>query len=761
MDVLTQAHPEPGTLTSRLDRDVTKLLRLVALVAAGALLLTGTAVALSSIGDHLFHNAASAQEMPLPPLGSTLLEGSTVYADDGHTVLAVLQASQYRKPVALTKVSKTTITAVLDTEDHRFYLHGGFDIPSTVRALAADSSGSGVQGGSTITQQLVKQLYLTSQRTISRKIKEAVIADRLERQYTKDQILQAYLNTIYLGNGAYGIEAAANVYFGEHASQLNLAQSALLAGLIQNPSGYDPISNPIGARDRRSQVLARMVHYGDTTEAQATAANSLALPTAVVAPAVSGDEITDYYVQQVVTQLLGAGSPLGSTYQERYSALFEGGLKIYTNLDPRLQALAEQTIANDTPANDQGFQEAMVSIDPATGKVRAMVGGSGFSKAAGSHFNIITQGNRQPGSGFKIFTLLAALERGYSINDTLDGESPCAVKFPGDSDLLSHPINNDEGNGGGVLTLLNATAQSTNCAYVRLAHEVGLAHVAGVAKELGITTNLALGPGVYPPSMVIGSVAVPPIEMAAAYAAVADNGVYHTPTFIDHILDRTGATIYSGAAAGKRVIPAWIAAEATVAFQAVVQHGTGTAAEIYNRPVAGKTGTTSSSVDAWFNGFTPQLETTVWMGNLAAEVPMYNVGGVAEVYGGTFPTITWHDFMAAALADEPVVGFAPLNNALLPPAHYITSPSLVADDVLNHNGGYSSSYNGYNGYNSYNNYNNYNNYNGYYRYRSPVSGNTGPTTPAPTSPPVSATTPPTTAPRGGSHHKPPPTTGGQ
>ncbi len=744
--VLTQPHPGPGTPTTRLDHDVTKLLRLVALVAAGALLLTGTIVALSSMGDHLFHNAASAQEMPLPPLGSTLLEGSTVYAADGHTVLAVLQASQYRKPVALTKVSKTAITAVLDTEDHRFYLHGGFDIPSTVRALAADSSGSGIQGGSTITQQLVKQLYLTSQRTVSRKIKEAVIADRLEREYTKDQILQAYLNTIYLGNGAYGIEAAANVYFGEHASQLNLAQSALLAGLIQNPSGYDPIADPIGARDRRAQVLARMVHYGDITESEATAANAVALPTAVVVPAVSGDGITDYYVQQVVTQLLGAGSPLGSTYQERYDALFEGGLKIYTNLNPELQALAEQTIANDTPANNRGFQEAMVSIDPATGKVRAMVGGTGFSQAAGSHFNIITQGSRQPGSGFKIFTLLAALEQGYSIYDTVDGESPCAIKFPGDNDLLTHPINNDEGNGGGVLTLLNATAQSTNCAYVRLAHEVGLPNVANMAKALGITTNLAIGPGVYPPSMVIGSVAVPPIEMAAAYATVADGGVYHTPTFIDHIVDRSGATIYSGAAAGRRVIPAWIAAEATVAFQAVVQHGTGTAAEIYNRSVAGKTGTTNSSVDAWFNGFTPQLETTVWMGNLAAEVPMYDVGGVAEVYGGTFPTITWHDFMAAALATQPVLDFAPLENGLLPPAHFITSPSLVADDVLNHNfGGYG--YNGYNGYGP------------------PAStGNTTPSTPAPTSPPVSVSTPPATLPaappKGGPHHKPPPTTGG-
>ncbi len=659
---------------------MTKLVRLVAIIASAALLFTGTAVAISLIGDGLVHNAASAQQMPLPPLGSTLQEGSTVYADNGKTVLAVLQASQYRKPVDLSQVSKTAITAVLDTEDRRFYLHGGFDIPSTIRALAADSSGSGIQGGSTITQQLVKQLYLTSQRTVSRKIKEAVIADRLEREYSKDQILQAYLNTIYLGNGAYGLEAAANVYFGVHAAQLNLAQSALLAGLIQNPSGYDPIASPIAARNRRTTVLARMVHYGDISQAQANAADAVPLPTAVITQAVSGDGITNYYVQQVVTQLLGADSPLGSTYQERYQALFEGGLKIYTNLDPRLQALAEQTIAKDTPPNNRGFQEAMVAIDPTTGKVRAMVGGTGFNHTAGSHFDIVTQGTRQPGSGFKVFTLLAALEKGYSIYDTLDGESPCAIKFPGDDDLVAHPARNDEGNGGGVLTLLDATAQSTNCAYIRLGHEVGLPNVIHMAHEMGVTENL---PAV--PSMVIGSVAVHPIEMAEAYATVADGGVYHTPTFIDHIVDRSGANIYTGAARGRRVISSQIAAEATVAFRAVVQYGTGTAAELYGREVGGKTGTTNSNVDAWFNGFTPQLEATVWMGNLNGEVPMVDVGGLGQVYGGTFPAITWRNFMAAALTGQPALDFTPLDYGLLPYSHYITSLSLQEDDVLDHN----------------------------------------------------------------------------
>jgi penicillin-binding protein 1A len=656
---------------------VNKLLRALGIVAAGALTCTGSVVALAFVTDGLVHHTAVAQVRSLPPLSSSLQEGSTVYAADGKTVLAVLKASQYRKPITIKQVSAVAIKAVLDTEDHRFYLHGGFDLPSTIRALAADSSGKGgLQGGSTITQQLVKQLYLTSQRTVSRKIKEAVIADRLARQYTKDQILQAYLNTIYLGNGAYGIEAAANLYFGIPASQLNLAQSALLAGMISNPSGYDPILQPATARDRRHAVLGHMVQYRDITQAQANAADAVPLPTKVIVPPVAGDQITDYYVQEVVTELLGSNSPLGSTYDQRYQSLFEGGLAIYTNLDPNLQSLAEQAVAEGTPNNTQGFQEAMVSIDPATGKVRAMVGGTGFSQ---NHYDVITQGTRQPGSGFKIFTLLAALEDGYSIYDTVDGQSPCAINFPSDSDLTVKPANNDEGNGGGVLTVQNATAQSTNCAFIRLAHEVGLQNVVDMAHRLGVSENLPLYP-----SIVIGSIPVHPLEMAAAYAAVADGGVYHKPSFIDHIVDRTGNTIYSGMDSGHRVISAQLDAEAVVALRAVVQYGTGTAAELYNREVAGKTGTTSFYTDAWFNGFTPQLEATVWMGNAGGDVSMTDVGGIA-VYGGTYPTRTWRDFMAPALADQPAVPFPPLDYSILPYSKYITSPSLERDDVLDHN----------------------------------------------------------------------------
>ena len=664
--------PRPAADGSAATNGGRPLLRLVTLVTAVATLIAATLATLAGVADHAIHHSASAVDLPLAPLTADTLDGSTVYGSDGKTVLAVLRGPKKEIPVPLQHVSPLLIRAVLDTEDHDFYVHGGFDVQSIVRAFVHDASGNGLQGGSTIAQQLVKKQYLSSARNLSRKIKEAVLADRLERKYSKNQILQAYLNTVYLGSGAYGVEAAAETYFHESASAVTLPQAALLAGMIQDPNGYDPVLAPRAARDRRAQVLDRMVVYKDVTSDQATAADRSPLPTVVPPPA--SDPVSNYYVEQVKSQLLAAGSPLGGTYAERYDALFNGGLKIYTNLDPALQAQAEHTVQADTPANNGGFQQALVSIDPATGKVLALVGGTG---TVNSKFDIVTQGARQPGSGFKLFTLVAALELGYTINDTILGTSPCAIDFPTDHDLVTHPANNDEGNGGGVMRILDATAQSTNCAFIRLAHEVGLPKVIEVAHQLGITENLPPYP-----SIVIGSIAVHPMEMAAAYAAVADGGVYRQPSFIDHIADPSGHVMYSGEDPGRRVMSAGVAAQADAAFQAVVQAGTGTGAAIAGRPVAGKTGTTNQNVDAWFNGFTPQMETTVWMGNPTAEVPMSDVGGIA-VYGGTYPAHTWHDYMAAALGSQPVAGFPALPSNL--PSRYITSPGLVANDALAHN----------------------------------------------------------------------------
>jgi membrane peptidoglycan carboxypeptidase len=677
-----------------------RLLRMLAVTGAAAILFSGSIVAIAVIGSNALHHVASAQELPLPPINSRLQEPSTVYADDGKTVLATLTGPEFRQPIALTKVSKTLITAVIDTEDHGFYVHGGFDIPAIVRALVSDAQGSGLQGGSTIPQQLVKQLYLTSVRSLNRKIREAVLADRLEQKYSKDQILQAYLNTIYLGEGAYGVQAAAETYFGEAAAQLNLAQSALLAGMIQDPNGYDPTLQPDAARQRRHEVLQRMVIDHDITAAQQVAAEKVALPTVIAGntnpSVVEQDPVAGYYVNEVKNFLLDGSDALGTTYGERYEALFEGGLKIVTNLDPNMQQSAEQAVANDTPTNTAGFEEGLVSIDPTTGAVRALVGGTG---AKVQQFDVMTQGKRQPGSGFKLFTLLSALQQGYSVYDTIDGQGPCGILFPGNLSLAQSPIKNDAGPGGGVVNLIKATAQSINCAYIRLAHEVGLPSVVSTAQSLGISpSDLPHAKWDVIPSVVIGAASVKPIQMAGAYAAVADQGVFHSPSFIDAVTDRTGNVIYRGRDPGHRVFSAQVAAEADVALRAVVTSGTGTAASLYNRPVAGKTGTTNNNVDAWFNGYTPQLETTVWMGNLQGEVPIIIRG--SRVYGADYPAHTWHDYSAAVLADQPVLPLPQVTYSLMPPTKYITSRALVHDDVLDHNYGYYC-YGGYGGYSSY------------------------------------------------------------
>ena len=572
--------------------------------------------------------------------------------------------------------------AALDTEDHSFWVHGGLDVESTVRALLADvNAGSMVQGGSTIAQQLVKGAYLTDQKTINRKIREAVLAERLEEKYSKAQILDAYLHFVYLGNGAYGVEAAAKEYFDEDASRVGVAQAALLAGLMQAPSGYDPITNPVGARERRSQVLSRMVYYKSITPAQATIANQTPLPTMVhEAPGVS--YTTDgYYVDQVVNELL-ANPALGATEDERVSALFSGGLKIYTNEVPSLESEAQKVAVADIPPGLPNVVAAFAVLDPRTGNVEALVGGP---HPATDQFDDATQGQRQPGSGFKLFTLLAALESGYNVYDSILATSPCAVTFPGvplaNGYNLTHLMNNDPGDPGGVVSLVEATALSINCAFLRLAHEVTLPKVIAVARSMGVSDS-TLNP--LNPSLVLGSEAVRPLEMAAAYATVADGGIYHSPRFVSRVVDRTGTVIYNGEGSGRRVFSTQVAEEALVALRATVQYGTGVAAALSNADVAGKTGTTENSVDAWFNGITPTLAASVWLGDPKGEVPMY-VNGV-EVFGADYPTQIWRDVVQFGLSGVAYSAFPQPDAADMPPIKYIFSPALEQDDLLSHGG---------------------------------------------------------------------------
>lgn len=662
---------------------MSKLLRLIVAVAFGSLAVAGTVVTIPTVLRGVYRHASTTVARPLPALTSVEEQGSTVYAANG-SVLANLRSSVTRVPVPISKISPILIAAVIDTEDARFYGHGGVDFPSLVRAALHDTSGAGLQGGSTLTQQLVKQVYLNSERTLSRKIKEAVLANRLQKQYTKNQILDAYLNTIYLGSGAYGVEAASEAYWGEHANQLRLSQAALLAGLIQDPSGYDPVYNPSAARVRRSEVLQRMLHYHTIDEHQYKIADAAPLPTSArfTPEPITGE--AGYYVEQVVQQLLGSNSPLGGTRAQRIQALYEGGLKIYTNYDPAAEARAAQAVAATTPPATAdaayretngvmvqvpikgGFQEDLVAIDPTNGNVDALYAGPNYAKAS---FDVATQGLRQAGSGFKIFTLLAFLEHGGNIYDHVDASTPCGIPFPGNDAYVKNPAHNDEGDGQqGVTTVLNATAQSLNCAYLRMAHQIGLPAVVAEAEKLGIPAS-EIAPYKDDPSMVIGTAGVTPLQMADAYATLASGGYYHAPQFISRIENVSGQVVYKENTTGQEVIPPNIVAEADVAFEAVVQNGTCTAAAIPGRQVAGKTGTTSGPTDSWFNGYTPNLETTVWMGYPQDEYIMRVYG--AEPYGATYSCPAVHDYMSSTLADLPVETFPALDNAILPPLYVV------------------------------------------------------------------------------------------
>ena len=624
------------------------------------------AVPVQALVDH----GATSKANALPDINAPLSERSTIYAADG-SVLATLHATENRVPVTIDKVPAQVINAVLDTEDARFWSHGGVDLKSTVRALASNvKSGAVAQGGSTITQQLVKNVILTPQKSLDRKVKEAVIADRLETKYTKTQILEAYLNTVYFGNGAYGVQAAAELYFNVEINQVSVAQGAFLAGMIRDPLGYDPLLNPRDSKARRDFVLDRMATQGHLTQAEANALKATPLPTTLTAPYQSSDTKDDYFVQQVEQILLNQSTTLGSTYSERYNALFNGGLKIYTTLNPTLQVQAEQTVAAGVPKNKQGFTAALASIDPSTGEVRALVGGPGYDTYK---FDLATQALRQPGSGFKVFTLLAAYEAGYGPNDSVDGSSPCAIAFPGDPDLLKNPAHNSEGDSSGAISVTSATANSVNCAFIRIAHEVTLPKVIEMAHRLGLKEDFKPYP-----TIVIGAQETTVVEMAGAYATLAADGVFHPPTFIDHIDDRNDKTIFRANLAGKRVLDPQVSRMAVQTLRAVVQFGTGTAANLPGRDVAGKTGTTEQNTDAWFNGFTPQLATSIWMGDPKGRTPMYNVGGMT-VFGGTYPARIWAAYTKAALGNAPAIPFPLPDPRKIPPGKLITSPQLQKD----------------------------------------------------------------------------------
>ncbi|HVE95303.1 MAG TPA: transglycosylase domain-containing protein [Acidimicrobiales bacterium] len=579
-----------------------------------------------------------------------LSQRSVVQRRDGST-LAVLHADENRANVKLKDVPEPVIDAVLGVEDDRYWDHHGVDMRGTLRALATNvKSGDVVQGGSTITQQLVKNCQNTPEKTVGRKVREAALAWRLEDRWSKNRILEQYLNTVYFGNGAYGVQAAAEVYFNKAVGELTMQDAVLLAGTIRNPVGYDPIKFPKAAMKRRAVVVRQLVAGGVLTERQSDRVLAAALPSKMNRPVPTEVE---HFIQDVKDELL-EDPRLGDTPTERYNAVFKGGLRIVTTLDPELQAEAQRAVDANLPDTNGRFAAAVASIDPTSGAVRAIVGGADFEK---SKVNLATQGFRQAGSAFKTMVLVAAIEQGYGPNTHVDGSAPCKVSFPGH---LPHEFDNYEGGGGGVRSITDATAHSVNCAYVRLAAQTGLDNVEDVAKRLGITSTLRDGScDCVVPAVSLGGLykGVSPLEMASAYATLAADGVYHKPFLIDKVLDRHGRTLIKTEPKGQQRVSAQTARVAVSILKSVVQSGTATRASLGSRPVFGKTGTSQDNADAWFVGSTRQLTTSVWMGALVGRVPMTGVPGVGRVTGGSIPAKIWGVYMRAAMQGRAVLQF--------------------------------------------------------------------------------------------------------
>jgi penicillin-binding protein 1A len=566
-----------------------------------------------------------------------------IYASDGKTVLAVLHGDESRVVVDSNEIAPVMKQAIVAVEDRRFWEHRGVDVKGIMRAVWADVRNQKlVQGGSTITQQFVKNTYTKRERTISRKLKEAALAWQLERRWSKDRILTAYLNTIYFGNGAYGIEMAARVYFHTHAADLTLPQAALLAGLPASPGAFDPVENPARARLRRATVLNLMVEQGLITRNDAIEANRVRLPKAKDVHLPAGKSTQPYFAEYVKQQLVpyyGSGAVFGS------------GLRIYTSIDLDLQRLAENAIRQWLP-DKQGPAASLVAIDPRDGRVLAMVGGRNFHK---SQFNLAVQGERQAGSAFKPFVLATALSQGISPQTTFTSK-PTVINL-GDKLWAVH---NYENSYLGSIDLNDATTFSDNAVYAQLTAQVGPKNIAQMARRLGITSHLndyfAIGLGVN---------AVNPLEMARAFATFANGGqrvdgslLGNRPRAVLKVVD--GNRVDRNQPVDRRILDPGRSAVLTSMLENVVKSGTGKRAALSDRPAAGKTGTTENYGDAWFVGYTPQLVTAVWVGYPDKLLPMLNQFEGGPVAGGTFPALIWKSFETKALEKlgEPPAYFA-------------------------------------------------------------------------------------------------------
>ncbi|HWR05291.1 penicillin-binding protein 1A [Sporomusa sp.] len=579
--------------------------------------------------------------------------------DANGKLITTIHSVENRLPVSINKIPKDLQNAFIAAEDTRFYQHSGVDPRGILRAVWSNMTDRGIsEGGSTITQQLARNALLSQEQTIKRKVQEAFLSLQIERQYSKNEILEMYMNQIYFGQGAYGVQTAAQIYFGKNVEDLNLAECAMIAGIPKSPNYYSPSSNLKAAKERQSIVLDQMVKYGyiDSTTAAKARNTEIKLATRPITNTTTASYFTDY-IMQLLIEKYGA------------DAVYKDGLKVYTTLDLEMQAAAEHAMNQlPTTRTENGIKQpqgALVAIDPHTGHIKAMVGGRGNDQ-----FNRAVLAERQPGSAFKPFVYLAAIESGLTPASIID-DSP--ISFGSWS-----PMNYDQKFRGPV-TMRTALEQSLNVVAVKLAQQVGIDKALYYAQQMGISTLVLKGDtNDRNLSMSLGGLTrgVTPLEIASAYGVLANSGIRVEPTSIIKIVDRNGKVIEQTTPKEKVVVNERSAYLLTDMMRGVINNGTGTGA-YFGRPAAGKTGTTSDYKDAWFVGFTPDLVAAVWMGY---DSPGY-LGGVT---GGTIPATIWRSFMSDVAAKYVARDFVRPSGIVA--ARVSTKDGLLLNDPTNQDG---------------------------------------------------------------------------
>jgi penicillin-binding protein 1A len=601
---------------------------------------------------------------------------SRVYDADGNEI-GTYKQFETSIPMVEADVPDILKKAVVAAEDRGFYSHGGVDIRGTIRALLSDLRNKGaVQGGSTITQQLVKITTDNGkEKTVLRKLREAILASQLDRSMDKSDILFEYLSNVPLGEGAYGAAAAAETYFRKDVKDLTLSESAMLAGLIPAPSRYSPRSNPTGAEEKREVVLRSMLssHAIDQAAYDAALPERVWLaangtppgPATVVYPPETQQSAEPYFTDYVL-RWLDAHLPGGA------DTVYRDGLRIETTLEPSRQAAARKQVTDFLKGTQPDLRAALVAVEPPTGYVRAFIsGGTDFATdqvnyaLGGQSAGGVSGGGsgRQPGSAFKPFVLAQALTEGITPDTRYSGAphnvTEACGKGPDGKDQILHNYGNER---FGTINLREATWHSVNTVYTRLILDVGVDKVMGLARQMGLTGVRPYEPGKYCASIALGGESVSPLDMASAYGVFADRGLRAEPTPVLRVTDRDGRVLIDNSKPQTtRVLKEDVADNVTDILQGVLQSGTAAGRGLGARPAAGKTGTTESSKDAWFVGYTPTLSTAVWMGyqNAPGTRPklLHNVKGVANVTGGTHPARIWQGFMTSALRDVPITQF--------------------------------------------------------------------------------------------------------